>query len=101
MPGIVGSSDDPKKISRLVLTRPHSGKLCPGIRFRKNDQGMVHLANLFKVTNSDDRIDPVTGSFGSMEDENNRDRIRQISGYKQPVTRSSNRCVKSVFIRGS
>src|ERR1700756_2412896 len=48
------------------------------VGFRKNDQGMVELAYLCKARNSGDRIDPVTGSFGSMEDKNNRDRVRQI-----------------------
>ena len=48
------------------------------IRFRKNDQDVMDFADLFKASDFDDRIDPVTGSFGSMEDENNRDRIRQI-----------------------
>ena len=50
------------------------------IRFRKNDQGMVDLADLFNASDFRDRIAPVTGSFGSMEDENERDRIRQIRG---------------------
>src|ERR1700749_3506703 len=42
------------------------------VGFRKNDQGMMDFADLFKASDFDDRIDSVTGSFGSMEDENNR-----------------------------
>ena len=31
------------------------------IRFRKNDQGLVDLGNLFKTSDFDDRIDPMPG----------------------------------------
>jgi hypothetical protein len=48
------------------------------VGFGKNDQGMVDFAKLFKASDFDDRVDPVPGSFGSMEDENDWDRIRQI-----------------------
>jgi hypothetical protein len=48
------------------------------ICFWKNDQGVVVLADLFKVSHFDDRIDPMTGDFGSMKDENKWDRFRQI-----------------------
>src|ERR1700756_1386743 len=41
------------------------------IRFRKNDQRMMDFSDLCEASDFEDRIDPVAGSFGPVEDENN------------------------------